>query len=81
MHGQGWRGQWPSAPKTNDGTIPHKLFLFLLSQIGTLAAGRELEMVNATSMGVANAFSGKDDKKIQHSINTLKKAAYPVRYD
>ena len=78
MWGHGWRGQWA---RTTDGTIPFRLYLFLLGTANVLQAGREVEMVNAVTAGIANAIAGKEDKQVSSSINQLKKAAYPQRFD
>lgn len=81
MWGAGWRGQWPGAPRTNDGTIPYKLFLFLIGTLKVLQAGRQSEMVDALTIGIANAFAGKEDKTVAGAVNAIRKAAFPVRYD
>lgn len=62
---------------TNDGTIPHRLFLLMLECVESIEAGEELRMAHAVCGGYLRATS--EDKKIGHAFKNMAKRAFPER--
>lgn len=80
FYGQGWRGQLPAVPKTNDGTIPHRLFLLLLTTTAMSEAGALIRGAQSVALGMGLAMSG-DDAKVQSAARGAVQQAYPERFD
>lgn len=72
--------KWGVGWDTNDGTIPHRLFLLLLSGTGVMESGDELRLARGTALGAAIAFAGKDNE-VQGAIRGLAKEAFPEVFD
>ena len=73
FYGQRWR-------ETNDGTIPHRLFLLLLTTIGMTEAGDLLRGAQSVALGMGLAMSG-DDSGVQSAARAVVQRAYPERFD
>lgn len=66
---------------TNDGTIPHRLFLLLLMCVASLSAGEQIRLTWGVALGVGLAFGGKKDAQAQASALALARLAFPERTD
>lgn len=80
FYGQGWRGQLPAVPKTNDGTIPHRLFLLFLTTAAMTEVGAMLRGAQSVALGMGLAMSG-DDAKVQSAARAAVQQAFPERFD